>query len=210
LDYLHHSLFFEEEPKTFLFRIEKAAFRNFRERTVFYVLPPYFPYSSAVSLNVWFGTRFTSDCSPSLTAYFLSMSKPTASLNLADFEDSLMAVPSTPTYLSHHTPSWVYMRVLKVLFKFKSEIDGMFDRLVEELKGLLPDLGFCVAVDSKGGNSAGRQAEKLQRDGRRETGADWGKKTYRGEREDGTLWEKVVKWFVTRSIFWWTRAMRCP
>jgi hypothetical protein len=25
--------------------------------------------------------------------------------------------------------------------------------------------------------------------------ADWGKKTYRGQREDGTLWEKMVKCF---------------
>ena len=92
-------------------------------------------------------------------------------------------------------PSWVYTRFLKVLFRFKPEIDGMFDRLVEELKGLLPDLGLSVAVDSKGVNSAGRPAKKLERDGRRETDADWGKKTYRGEREDGTLWGKVVKWF---------------
>jgi len=91
--------------------------------------------------------------------------------------------------------SWGYTRFLKVLFRFKPEIDGMFDRLVEELKGLLPDLGLSVAVDSKGVNSAGRPAKKLERDGRRETDADWGKKTYRGEREDGTLWGKVVKWF---------------
>jgi hypothetical protein len=92
-------------------------------------------------------------------------------------------------------PSWVYTRFLKLLFKFKGEIDEMLDRLVDELKELLPDLGFSVAVDSKGVDSAGRPTKKSERDGRRDTDADWGKKTYHGEREDGTLWEKVVKWF---------------
>src|SRR4030043_854671 len=52
-------------------------------------------------------------------------------------------------------PSWVYTRFLKLLFKYKGEIDGMFDRLVDELKALLPDLGFSVAGDSKGVDSAG-------------------------------------------------------
>jgi hypothetical protein len=84
---------------------------------------------------------------------------------------------------------------LKLLFRFKAEIDGMFDHLVDELKRLLPDLGFSVAVDSKGVNSAGKPTKKAQRDGRRDTDADWGKKAYHGKREDGTLWEKVVTWF---------------
>jgi hypothetical protein len=92
-------------------------------------------------------------------------------------------------------PSWVYTRFLKLLFEFKSEIDTMFDRLVDELKGLLPDLGFSVAVDSKGVDSAGRPTKEKKRDGRRDRDADWGKKTYHGQREDGTLWEKVVTWF---------------
>ena len=92
-------------------------------------------------------------------------------------------------------PSWVYTRFLKLLFEFKSEVDAMFDRLVDELKGLLPDLGFSVAVDSKGVDSAGRPTKEKKRDGRRDMDADWGKKRYHGEREDGTLWEKVVTWF---------------
>ena len=90
---------------------------------------------------------------------------------------------------------WVYTRFLKLLFRFRAEIDGMFDRLVDEIKQLLPDLGFSVAVDSKGVDSAGRPTKEKKRDGRREIDADWGKKTYHGQREDGTLWEKVVKWF---------------
>jgi len=92
-------------------------------------------------------------------------------------------------------PCYVYTRFLKLLIGFKSEIDAMFDTLVETLKGLLPELGFSVAVDSKGVSSAGRPTKETGEDGRRDTDADWGKKTYRGQREDGTLWEKVVKWF---------------
>lgn len=92
-------------------------------------------------------------------------------------------------------PSWVYTRFLKLLFKFKSEVDAMFDHLVEELKVLLPDLGFSVAADSKAVDSGGRPTSEKKRDMRREMDADWGKKTYHGQREDGTLWEKVVKWF---------------
>jgi hypothetical protein len=92
-------------------------------------------------------------------------------------------------------PPWVYTRFLELLFRFKAEIDGMFDRLVDELKVLLPDLGFSVAVDSKGVNSAGKPTKKAAKDGRRDMDADWGKKAYRGQREDGTLWEKVVTWF---------------
>ena len=92
-------------------------------------------------------------------------------------------------------PPWVYTRFLKLLFRYKEEIEGMFDRLVDELKGLLPDLGCSVAGDSKGVDSAGRPTKEKKRDGRRDRDADWGKKTYHGQREDGTLWEKVVKWF---------------
>ena len=92
-------------------------------------------------------------------------------------------------------PSYVYTRFLKLLIGFKSEIDAMFDTLVDSLKGLLPELGFSVAVDSKGVSSAGRPTKETEEDGRRDMDADWGKKTYRGQREDGTLWEKVVKWF---------------
>ncbi len=92
-------------------------------------------------------------------------------------------------------PSYVYTRFLKLLITFKPEIDFMFDTLVDTLKVLLPELGFSVAVDSKGVSSAGRPTKETEEDGRRDRDADWGKKTYRGQREDGSLWEKVVKWF---------------
>ena len=32
-------------------------------------------------------------------------------------------------------------------------------------------------------------------DGRRDVDTNVGKKTYRGVREDGTIWQKVVNWF---------------
>jgi hypothetical protein len=92
-------------------------------------------------------------------------------------------------------PSYGYTRFLKLLITFKSEIDALFDTLVDTLKELLPELGFSVAVDSKGVSSAGRPTKETEEDGRRDRDADWGKKTYRGQREDGSLWEKVVKWF---------------
>jgi len=92
-------------------------------------------------------------------------------------------------------PPYGYTRFLKLLIRFKPESDAMFDTLVDTLKGLLPELGVSVAVDSKGVSSAGRPTKESGEDGRRDRDADWGKKTYHGQREDGTLWEKVVRWF---------------
>ena len=92
-------------------------------------------------------------------------------------------------------PSWVYTRFLKLLFKFAGEIEVIFHWLVDELKELLPDLGKRLAADSKAFESRGKPPKKKEPDGRRDTDGDWGKKTYRGQREDGTLWEKTVSWF---------------
>jgi hypothetical protein len=36
-------------------------------------------------------------------------------------------------------------------------------------------------------------------DGRKDTEADWGRKEYRGQRKDGTMWEKIVKWAFQRG-----------
>ena len=83
---------------------------------------------------------------------------------------------------------WVYTRFLKLLFKFKDEIDGMFDRLVDEIKELVPDLGFSVAVDLKGVDSAGRPTKEKKSDGRRERDVNWGKKTYHGQEDGGQGW----------------------
>jgi hypothetical protein len=44
-------------------------------------------------------------------------------------------------------------------------------------------------------NSKIADAAENEVDHRGEHDADWGIKTYRGKREDGTAWEKVVRWF---------------
>ncbi len=99
---------------------------------------------------------------------------------------------------------------MKLLITFKPEIDALFDTLVDALKVLLPELGFSVAVDSKGVSSAGRPTKETEEDGRRDRDADWGKKSYHGQREDGTLWEKVVKWFGYKIHLWVDTTYEMP
>lgn len=88
-----------------------------------------------------------------------------------------------------------YSYFLKTLLKHRECIEEMFDTLVGELKKELGDYGKYVGVDSKRIDSYGKKAKNKKRDGRRDNDADWGRKEYRGKREDGTLWEKAVKWF---------------
>jgi len=91
-------------------------------------------------------------------------------------------------------PAHVFSRFLKSLQHHEQEIKAMFARLVEQLRQELPDLGINLAVDGKAINSAGKKSDKA-RDGRRDTDADWGTKSYRGQRADGSLWSKVSHWF---------------
>lgn len=86
-----------------------------------------------------------------------------------------------------------YTRFLKNLFREMAMIEEMFDALIGELKKLLPDLGQHLAVDSKAipTHARGRRDPVLSSDAE----ADWGKKTTRVKRGDGTMWEKVTKWF---------------
>lgn len=104
-------------------------------------------------------------------------------------------------------PSWVYTRFLSKLMDCQEQIDAMFDELVETLRALLPGFGTRMAIDSKAieshGNAAQKKDEneqdqkeqKKEADGRRDSDADWGVKTYRGQRKDGSAWEKVKSWF---------------
>lgn len=93
-------------------------------------------------------------------------------------------------------PAWTYTRFLKNLLRHEEQIDAIFDRLVKELSEILPDFGKQLAIDSKAIASFAKGKNKKQRpDGRRDTDADYGKKVYRGVKEDGTVWEKIVKWF---------------
>jgi hypothetical protein len=53
-----------------------------------------------------------------------------------------------------------------------------------------------LAIDSKAISSFAKRKNKSEAcDGRRDLDADYGKKEYKGVHEDGTLWEKIVKWF---------------
>ncbi len=95
-------------------------------------------------------------------------------------------------------PPWVYTRLLKKLLSHQDLIDAMFEELVTGLQSELPELGTRLAVDSKALRSFGRKPAEDKRespDGRRDTDADWGTKTYKGIREDGSIWEKVKRWF---------------
>lgn len=95
--------------------------------------------------------------------------------------------------------SWAFSRFLGKLLSMEEEINAIFDQLVEKLSALLPDFGVNLAVDGKAIETHARPRKKEEKnisyDGRRDTDADFGKKVYRGQREDGTLWEKVVTWF---------------
>ena len=97
-------------------------------------------------------------------------------------------------------PAWVYSRFLKKLMARQGLLDSLFNRLVEELTKQLPDFGRILAIDGKAIASFARgrkrqEGKAVKPDGRRELDADWGQKTLRVEREDGSLWEKVVRWF---------------
>ena len=115
-------------------------------------------------------------------------------------EEAQEVVP-TPSACSHF---------LAKLIAHQAQIDAMLDELVEKLRGVLEgppgcngrvDFGRHLACDSKAIASHARPRRKDQKkaepqpDGRRDLDADHGAKTYRGEREDGTQWEEVRRWF---------------
>ena len=108
--------------------------------------------------------------------------------------------------------AWVYSRFLKKLLERPEYVNDIFNTLVSELKKLLPGFGEVLAIDGKAidTNAKSRKKEdQLPSDGRRDTdAADFGVKTYRGKREDGTLWS----WFgyklhlvrqTKRDGLWW-------
>ena len=90
-------------------------------------------------------------------------------------------------------------RFLELMLGHRDKLTEMFHQLVNELSLELPDLGRRLAVDSKGIRSAGKpvkdEEKQKEPDGRRDLDADWGTKTYKGSRADGTVWEKVIRWF---------------
>jgi len=95
-------------------------------------------------------------------------------------------------------PPWVYSRFLNKLLERPQYIDDMFKSLIEELRKLLPGFGQVLAIDGKAIETHAKPRKKDKTavpNGRRDTDADFGRKTYRGVREDSTAWEKVKSWF---------------
>ncbi|MFN3481188.1 MAG: transposase, partial [Thermodesulfovibrionales bacterium] len=93
------------------------------------------------------------------------------------------AVPSKDAYSS----------MLKKLMGKQGMIEEMFDGLIEELKKYLPELGRHLAIDSKKIESYARGRKDPAESSDPE--ADWGYKTYKGKRADGSIWEKISSWF---------------
>jgi hypothetical protein len=92
-------------------------------------------------------------------------------------------------------PAWVYTRFLRKLLRHEALLQEMFDGLVERLTELLPDFGKRLAIDGKELPTHARKRGDAKSDGRSDKEAAWGVKKYTGQREDGTLWERVKKWF---------------
>jgi hypothetical protein len=92
-----------------------------------------------------------------------------------------------------------YSHFFKNLFKHEELIEKMFNKLVDDIRKELPDYGKIQAFDGKAidthANGKKKQKSVKKTDGRRDSDADWGKKIYKGKKEDGTPWEKVKSWF---------------
>jgi hypothetical protein len=97
-------------------------------------------------------------------------------------------------------PSWAYSRFLRVLMRHQDDIEKMFRTLVGSLQEELEGFGEYLAVDGKALRTHARgrkkgEGKKREADGRRDGDADWGIKTTRRVREDGSLWKEVKRWF---------------
>lgn len=90
-------------------------------------------------------------------------------------------------------------RFLAIVIDSKDELMQIFHRLLESLAREIPDLGARLAADSKGIRSFGKpvrdEEKRAEEDGRRDTDADWGVKTYTRTGRDGSAWEDAVRWF---------------
>jgi len=89
-----------------------------------------------------------------------------------------------------------YTNFLTLLMQQMECVDALFYDLVDQLKTVLPDFGTTLAIDSKAiGSRSRKTSSQAVPDGRGETDADTGVKTYKGKRKDGSLWESVKSWF---------------
>ena len=91
--------------------------------------------------------------------------------------------------------SFAMSRFLANVVEHADLVNAMFEKLVDTLAELVPDLGQHLGFDGKAipSFSTGRR--------NRETGettdpdADWGAKTYRGVDANGKPWQKLTRWF---------------
>jgi hypothetical protein len=99
--------------------------------------------------------------------------------------------------------AWTFSRFLASVIKQAELVKAMFAKLVTEVAEALPDYGENLAIDGKGLASYARGRSKSeeptegqqQPDGRRDADAEWGVHEQRGQREDGSAWEKITSWF---------------
>jgi hypothetical protein len=118
-----------------------------------------------------------------------------ASLRQACGFDPLKGMDAVP-------PASAYTHFLQSLLAHADRVDAIFDNLVERLRTELPGFGRLLAIDGKALRTHARPRRKdaplPPADGRRDTDADFGRKTKHGKHDDGTAWEKVTKWFGYR------------
>jgi hypothetical protein len=87
-------------------------------------------------------------------------------------------------------------RFLARLKASQAEVLEIFISLADSLYDILPDFGETLALDSKWvWSAANRKSKRNKPDGRSETDAEWGKKTYSGVNADGKEWSKEEECF---------------
>jgi hypothetical protein len=89
--------------------------------------------------------------------------------------------------------AWAETRFVPRILEPLEDRDTRIPHVIDDLQQVLPDFGERLAIDSKAIESfAQRRSDDATPDGRRETDADGGKKTYRGGDAQGKAWEKVT------------------
>jgi hypothetical protein len=84
-------------------------------------------------------------------------------------------------------------RFRAILLGHLDEVEAIFVRLCDQLYGVLKGFGVELAIDSKWVESAANAPSKREKaDGRSETEAKKGVKTYSGVTAEGKTWEKIV------------------
>lgn len=89
---------------------------------------------------------------------------------------------------------WAFSRFMTSVVAHRAEVRAMFERLVEDLAGWLPELGEFLAADGKALASFGGPRGRGT-DGRTERDADWGAKTKVWTDQAGQPHVKETYWF---------------